>query len=173
MKIRFLPVIFLSFSSLQAQYYYNDIIGTMETNRQMKTYLDNKVKLVTATGYDHNGVRSTTFSEAHEVRENGKALKVTSNINRNYGAYYNRFDAQNRLISITDSSTDVQSITTYEYDGAGRIVTVQNSISIRDSASDLNQTEIHRWSYNANGSPQKMWRTINGTSYVTIPNSKD
>lgn len=43
--------LFLSIT-LHAQYYYNDIIGTRETNRQMQTYLANKVRSVAATGYD-------------------------------------------------------------------------------------------------------------------------
>ncbi len=44
MKILLLPVTLLTSLALQAQYYYNDIIGTQETNNLMKSYITNKVK---------------------------------------------------------------------------------------------------------------------------------
>ena len=69
--------------SLHAQYFYNDIIGTRETNRQMQTYIANKVNTVAATGYDQRGIKATDYSEYHEVKENGRALKASSIINLN------------------------------------------------------------------------------------------
>jgi hypothetical protein len=52
MKNIFFIIAVFSLTSLQAQYYYNDIIGTQETNRQMKTYVVNKVQTVSAKGID-------------------------------------------------------------------------------------------------------------------------
>src|SRR5262245_12906278 len=127
MKFLLLPIVTCSFFQLRAQYYYNDIVGTLETNRQMNTYLSNKVKMVSATGYDPAGVKATDYSEVQEIKENGRALKISSVVNFNHSLYYNRFDAQNRLISITDSGSTVQNVTTYEYDNAGRISRVQNT----------------------------------------------
>src|SRR4029078_3294150 len=123
--------------SLRAQYYYNDIVGTMETNRQMQTFLANKVKMVVSVGYDQNGVKATDYSEVQEIKENGRALKFSSRVNNNYGSYYSRFDGSGKLISITDSSTTVQSVTNYQYDRAGRIIKVENTV--RDTANDFNQ----------------------------------
>ena len=107
-----LPAFILFSSSLRAQYYYNDIIGTVETNRQMKTFLQNKVKMITATGYDPNGVKATDFAEVQEIKENGRALRLSRNTNGNYGSFYSRFDETGRLISITDSSPSIPSIIT-------------------------------------------------------------
>jgi YD repeat-containing protein len=166
MKILLLPLsLFCSFA-LQAQYYYNDIIGTQETNRQMKTFLANKVKMVSAAGYTPQGSKATDFAEVQEVKENGTALKVTTNADLNHTVFYNRFDAQNRLISITDSSLGIQSTTTYEYDASGRITRVQNTI--KDTATDFNQAELHKWVYSTDGNVQKMWRIINGNDSLEI-----
>lgn len=165
MKTFFLVVSIIFSSAVSGQYYYNDITGTQETNRQMQTYLANKVRTVTAGGTDQRGMKATDFSEFHEVKENGKALKATSIINLNRSVIYSRFDGQNRVISMSDSSSEVQSNTIYEYDAAGKITRVQNIVS--DSANDFNQTETHIWIYNEKGKPEKMWRIITGSGNNT------
>ena len=158
MKSILLLFTILTYSTLQAQYYYNDIIGTQETNRQMKTYQANKVRTGSATGFDKQGAKSNDFSEFHEVKENGTALKSSSFAGLNKTVVYSRFDNQARVISTIDSSSAVQSTTNYEYDGAGRISTIKNTVT--DPANDFNQTETHQWFYNSAGKPEKMWRII-------------
>jgi YD repeat-containing protein len=151
--------LFVGISSvIQAQYYYNDILGAHETTRQMKSYVANKVKTVAATGYDNRGVKATDFSELREIKENGTALRISAINGLNKSVVFSRFDSQGRIISITDSSTESQSITTYEYDVAGRISKLQNTI--KDTANDFNQVETHVWLYNTAGKPEKMWRII-------------
>lgn len=166
MKTILLPITLLCSLTLQAQYYYNDIIGTLETNRQMNTYLANKVKTVSAIGYDQRGAKATDFSEFQEVKENGTALKFSSFTNLNKTVTYSKFDSQGRLIKTSDTSTAIESVTIYEYDVNGRILRVQNAT--RDSANDFNQAEVHHWVYNAAGKPEKMWRVINNTDSLEI-----
>lgn len=153
-------------ATIHAQYYYNDIIGTMETNRQMQTYQANKVRTVTAEGYTPQGAKATDFVEVQEVKENGKALKIVTNANFNRTVNYNRFDGQGRVTSIIDSTLGVPSTTTYEYDKDGKIVTVRNNV--RDEESGINQTELHKWLYNKDGKAEKMWRVINNTDSLEI-----
>lgn len=166
MKTILLPFSLLFSFVIQAQYYYNDIVGTLEANRQMKTYLANKVKTVTATGYDQRGTKTTDFSEFQEVKENGMALKFSSVTNLNKTVIYSKFDILGRLVRLTDSSTAIESVTMYEYDGTGKITKVQNTT--KDAANDFNQTEIHYWIYNTGGNPEKMWRVINNTDSLEI-----
>jgi YD repeat-containing protein len=166
MKILLLPVVFLSSIVLHAQYYYNDIIGTRETNRQMQTYLANKVKIVTATGITPEGSKATDFAEVHEITENGKTLKISTNSNLKHSSVYHRFDAQNRVISIIDTSLGIQNITSYEYDAGGRITSIQNTI--KDPSTDIDMVEMHRWYYDKNDHVVKMWRSINGADSLEI-----
>jgi hypothetical protein len=95
MKTPFVLILLLSGFSARAQYYYNDIAATLETNRLMQTYLANKVRMVTATGIDANGVKATDFAEVHEIKDNGKTLKSSTRSGNSFSAYYNRFDEQN------------------------------------------------------------------------------
>ena len=166
MKTILLPFSLLFSFVIQAQYYYNDIVGTLEANRQMKTYLANKVKTVTATGYDQRGTKATDFSEFQEIKENGMVLKFSSVTNLNKTVIYSKFDTLGRLVRLTDSSTAIESVTMYEYDGTGKITKVQNTT--KDAANDFNQTETHYWMYNKAGNPEKMWRVINNTDSLEI-----
>jgi YD repeat-containing protein len=162
MKNIVLAFSFVLSAQLQAQYYYNDIIGTMDLTRLMKTYTANKVRSVSATGFDQNNVRATDFAEVQEVKENGTLLRISNRTANSLTVVYNRFDNQGRLSSVTDSSNAQYSVTNYQYDAAGRVVRVQNNV--KDSANDFNQTETHDWIYNADGKPTKMWRIIAGTN---------
>ena len=166
MKTVLLPLSVLFSVGLQAQYYYNDILGTMETNRQMKTFLGNKVKTVSAAGYDQRGAKTSDFSEYQEVKESGKALRISSFNNLNKTVNYLKFDTTGRVIRSTDTSSALVSETVYEYDANGRITNIQNTA--KDSANDFNQTEVHRWIYSSTGKPEKMWRIINKTDSLEI-----
>jgi YD repeat-containing protein len=70
------------------------------------------------------------------------------------------------LISIIDTSLGIQNITTYEYDAAGRITSIQNTI--KDPATDIDMVEMHRWYYDKKDHVEKMWRTINGSDSLEI-----
>jgi len=171
MKTLLIPFFFFSSFVSSAQYYYNDIIGTLELNRQMKNYQANKVRTVSATGYDPRGAKASGFSEYQEVKENGKALRISTITNMNKTILYSKFDDLGRVIRTTDSSTAIESVTTFEYNAAGRIIIVQNST--RDSANDFNQVEVHQWIYNSAGQPEKMWRIINTTDSLELRFSPD
>jgi hypothetical protein len=160
MKNILLSFILLVSVSLNAQYYYNDIIGTQEINSKMKVYLAAKVQSVTATGYDQQGVKSTDFNEWQDVQANGSVLKVTTRNGQNVTRTYYQFDNKTRLINTRDSSGDIESNTVYTYDAAGSLTDIR--ITTKDSKQDFDETEDRQWQYTAAGKPKKMWRIING-----------
>lgn len=166
MKNLFLSVSLFSSFALHAQFYYKDIVGTNDINRQMQIYLLNNVKMISATGYTPQGSRATDFAEVYEIKDNGKTLKISRNVNLIYNAFFQRFDDQNRVISIIDTSQGIQNITTYEYDQAGRVIAIQNKV--KDPATEIDIIELHRWFYNKDGKAEKMWRTINGSDSLEI-----
>jgi YD repeat-containing protein len=153
-------------SGLHAQYYYNDIIGTREMSARMKAYASNKVQTVIATGYDAGGTKSTDFNEWQEIKENGKALKITTRNGLDKTILYYRFDADNRVTSLIDSSQDVQSESNYQYDAAGRLSSIKNIT--KDPTMQFNETELHLWIYNSKGQPEKVWRILNGKDSLEI-----
>lgn len=160
--ILLLPVFFCD-----AQYYYKDIIITNETNRQMKAFRSNKVLSVTATGFDMMGIKDPAFSEVQEVLKNTNSLKISTHLNSpNILVLVMKFDSENRIIQSTDSSKDVLSKTTYSYDQAGRISEIKNTSS--DSGKTISLSEVHKWFYNENGTPLKMFRIVDNNDTTVI-----
>jgi YD repeat-containing protein len=165
MKAAFLFLLLISAILAKSQYYYTDIIGSREINKQMAGYTSNNVKTVTATGTDKNGVRATDFSEYHEVRENGMTLRIVNITGFAKTVTLYKFDKTGRVISVIDSTSAVQNTSSYEYDASGKLIRVQNKVT--DSSGNFNQTETHIWLYNSGGKPEKMLRSFDGQ------NSKD
>lgn len=150
----------------QSYYYYNDILATEDMNRQMQGLLQNKVRSITASGYTPQGSKATDFSETHEIRENGRALRISSIVNLNTSITYNRFNAEGKLVSISDSSSGVTGITTFDYDKNGRITKIENTI--KDDEKDSPDTEVHTWLYTTDGKPEKMWKIRNGADSIEV-----
>ena len=164
MKIFFSLFLLLPLLNLNAQYFYKDIITTIEMNRQMNLYKTNKVLTVTASGYDPQGNNNPDFSEVQQLLLNTNTLKIsTQNNPSNSVILLQVYDKDNRLIKVTDSAADVQSTTLYTYDMNGRIAEIKNittdtSQSLNET---LNETEVHKWFYNESSKPIKMQRIVN------------
>ena len=150
---------------LEAQYFYNDIIGTGETTNLMKFYLDNKIKKVTSNGFDAQGLPAKNYKEEQEVNETGMQLKISTFNDLRKSTITYSFDKSGRLIGSVDISNGIKSATDYTYNNEGKIILIINSIV--DSLQDFNQTEIHQWLYK-NGSPEKMWRIINKSDTLEV-----
>lgn len=166
MKAIFFSISLFASVSLSAQYYYNDIVGPRETSRVMKTYVENKVRTVSTKGYDGKGGETTDVIAIQEIKENGTLLKASTIFKLNKSVVYSKFDDQHRLIRVTDSASTTQNITTYEYDGSGKISRVE--ISKKDPDVEFIQVERHQWVYTATGRPDKMIRTVNGKDTIEV-----
>ena len=155
-------VVLLCSPGLQAQYFYNDILGSAQTERMMKTYREQKVRQVSAAGFDENNVQATDFVEFHEVKEGGQALRITNRSRGDHSVTTHRFDAGGRLESTTDSSALQVSTLRYSYAG-GRIHRLENTTL--DATGDYRIVETHTWSFDGEGRPTKMIRVLSGNDY--------
>lgn len=157
-----LVTIALFFSTTSfCQYYYSDITDTKAMGDRMKNFVQQKVKNVTATGYDARGVKTTDFNEWQEVNAAKKLLKLSTRNGFQVSRQYYQFDDQYRLQQIVDSSGAIKSTTTYTYDTKGNITSIKTSIV--DSLKDFSETTEHQYQLSANGKPEKLWRIVNGT----------
>ena len=161
MKIRLLLFCIIFAPAVNAQYYFDDIIGVQETNRQMQNYVSNKVKSITGTGTDSKGTTENRYSEFYEIKNNGRSLKVTHITGMSKNVVYSHFDDNGRITSREDSSSTILNITSYAYDESGRIIKIQNTV--KDQDNKFNQVETHIWQYNTENTPVKMWRIIDNT----------
>jgi len=155
----------LFFHEASSQYYYKDLVATADLNRQMKTYVVNNIRNVTAVGITPEGGPSSEFSEVYEI--NNGQLKITTRINQTVSSLRHSFNDRGFLISSVDCVSGVKSTNTYTYDANGKITSITNSAVDADSSADFSQTEIHQFIYQ-DGKLQKMWRIINKTDSLEV-----
>ncbi|MEO8406168.1 MAG: hypothetical protein ABI480_16285 [Chitinophagaceae bacterium] len=142
------------------QYYFNDIRDTRNLGDRMKDYTNNKVSSVIAVGFDADGARSSDFNEWQEINAAANVLKITTRNRQQITRQFYQFDKQFNLVRITDSSSDIKSVTVYNYDASNNIVSIKTTTT--DSLSDFTETEERQWKYGSSGKPEKMWRILNG-----------
>jgi len=161
MKNILFPVALMLHLTVACQYYYTDLMDARLINERMKNLTTQKVKSITATGYDATGVKTSDFNEWQEIDAEKKLLKITTRNGQRVNRQYFQFDNQFRLISITDSSGDIKSNTWYTYDNNNNIISIKSNI--KDSLQDFSDTIEHQYQYGPAGKPEKLWRIINGT----------
>jgi hypothetical protein len=157
----------IAFSS-KAQYYYKDIIGVDDINQTIRLYKDNKVKSVTATGFDAEGRRSSEFSENRKFSAPGNLLLISTRNNVVDATSYYRFDKNGLLTSVSDTINAVSTVTTYSYNGPD-LTTIKTLSRDKDT---VYLDEQHVWIYN-NGKPGKMYRVLDGRDTTEIRFSLD
>lgn len=163
-----LIVVFLTvFTAADAQYYYKDIIGTMESNRLLQTYRVQKVLSVSATGIKPDGSRSDEFKEEQLFSAAVNQLKI-STVTEEAGSstFYYLIDAGGNVITTIDSGTYVVSKRQFIYNEKKLPARIKFEVSSADK--NINETEEHIWVYNTNDKPVKMFRIKNGSDTVTI-----
>jgi hypothetical protein len=150
-----------------AQYYYKDIIVTGQINASYRVLRDNKVTHVTLTpssldpSQNNVTLQQTVYPSQKLVVTYTKVPDAPESWLKSY------YNAGGLLTKTADSSADVVITSLYEYDAAGKLVTVSsNSVPVNDPA----ETEIHQWNYNSNGQPAQMVKIKNGndTSFVSF-----
>lgn len=154
----------------KAQYYYKDIIVTGQINANYRVLKDNKVSRVTLTpsaldpSQNTVTLRQTVYPLQKLVVTYTKVPDATESWLKSY------YNANGFLIKTVDSSADVVTSSLYEYDAAGRIVTISNnSVPVNDPA----ETETHQWIYNGNGQPVQMVKIKNGNDSTLVSFTAD
>lgn len=154
-----------------AQYYYKDILGTAETNQQMKLYQQQKVQMVSIKSYDANNTKSDDFFCQQSVQA-GNILKTTTRSGVTEASVLTSyFTDQSQLTRTIDSSGTMISTSDYEYDNEGKLIAIK-SVS-KDTSQDGNESEDHLWSYDTDGRPLQMVRIINSTDTLVLKLDKD
>ncbi|TMI97354.1 MAG: hypothetical protein E6H06_02130 [Bacteroidetes bacterium] len=156
----------VAYLPLHAQYYYKDIIGTREMNQMIKLYLDNKVSVVEATGFDGDGVKNSDFSETHNFFKDRNLLKMSNRNKTSITNQYYRFDGNGSVSSISDTSSAGISTTTYSYDSKNNPVLIINTVT--DAEDSIYANEVHQWFYDAEGRPVRMLRILNNVDTTDV-----
>ncbi|MER3497289.1 MAG: hypothetical protein C4308_00970 [Chitinophagaceae bacterium] len=141
-----------------AQNYYRDIVGTNELNELYRQYKANKVRTVTATGFDAEGRKTNEFSEVRRFYPEKNTLLIsTVNGDSKTNQYY-QFNSADLITSVTDTTSGVITTTTYSYTATSQLAAIK---TIAKDADTVYVNEQHIWTYK-NNTPEKMLRILNG-----------
>ncbi len=164
--IVFFVAVYLNLSPAHAQYYYKDILSTLQQNKEFSILKNGNIKLIKITSFDENDQPSDgffcekkinkTFSQSQMLSKSnitGQSLLVTD--------YNNKGD----VVKTTTTTPTTNNTVEFQYDQNGNISLIStNTIADGDSSGI---TETHQYFYE-NGRPVKMLRKKNNTLISTI-----
>jgi hypothetical protein len=154
------------------QYYYSDIVATKQTNQLYKLLRAFQFKRISATSYDGN-LPSKDFVLEQSIAGDGSKITTRSATIGSIESYFTGYYQNNKIARTVDSSNHAINTVNYEYDNSGRIVSI--SSSGKDFDGTFTNTEVHNWSYNEKGLPEKMVKIKNmsDTTFVAFVYEED
>ncbi|RYY81799.1 MAG: hypothetical protein EOO15_23945 [Chitinophagaceae bacterium] len=158
MKFLFSLLLLPCSMAASAQYYFKDIVGTRETNEQMKRYRESSVRSVLLTSFDADGSKSDALLVQQQFT--GSELTTTTVLDSNSTVLRTFLDAQGRVARTVDSSEAALAVTNYTYNAAGQLERTESETS--DPTRKFVQLEVHRWEW-AGTRPVRMVRIKNGS----------
>jgi hypothetical protein len=171
MKSMFSVVFLVIFNAANAQYYYKDIMGAIESNRILQTYRQQKVLSVSAIGIKPDGTQSDEFKEDQLFSAAANQLKIITVPEPSVSnTFYYLFDVAGNVTATVDSSEYTISKRYFTYNEKKLLTRIKFEVSSSDT--NINEKEEHVWVYN-NDKPLKMFRIKNGADTVTYKFSLD
>ena len=172
--IRLTSMLCLIFSiGANAQYYYKDITGPIQTMEKAAKYKSQKIRSVNVSSYEFDGERTEDFNGTQIISADYSRLttsfKTPLSGESELTTY---FDKMGRLVKSIDTADGSYSESEYFYTDNGMISKITN---VSTSAGNKTEKEDHMWFYNNSGKPEKMIRVKNGvdTTYVTFVLDED
>lgn len=154
-------------ATLNAQYYYLDIIGTKQTNQQYKTLRAFQYKKINATSFEGNEP-SKDFVLEQTITNDGRQIITRSATIGSTESFFISNYQNNRVVKTVDSSKNAINTVIYSYDNSGKLLSTNNTSE--DFDGKFISTETHEWNYNDKGLPEKMLKIKNkaDTTLVTF-----
>lgn len=161
-----LPVLIIfiiaSHITVNAQYYYRDIISTQQALREKKALELQKIRSVIVHSFDPDGTEIKDFSvEKKFSKDYREAVTNTSSKTMGENRVISSYNTKGLLAHATDSSELSVTNTTYEYDNSDRVSKITSITQSSDDDFHTSLTEVHQYSYNDKGLPVKMLKIKN------------
>lgn len=151
--------------SVNAQYYYLDIVGTRQTNQQYKMLRAFQYKKINAISFEGN-MPSKDFVLEQTIASDGRQIITRSATIGSTESFFISHYHNNKIVKTVDSSKNAINRVSYEYDNAGRLLST-NTTSV-DFDGTFTSSENHIWSYNDKGLPEKMLKIKNKTDTTLV-----
>jgi YD repeat-containing protein len=159
--------ILFSFFSANAQYYYKDILNTLQLNKEFSILKDQQIKIIKLKSFEDNDEPSEGFFCEKKINKNySQSEMISKSYISGQSILITDYNADGRVIKTTNSTPTTNNITQYEYDGKGRLTMIRTITSA--DADSIQIAETHEYTYNDEGKPVKMLRKKNNQLLSTI-----
>ena len=129
-----------------AQYYYKDIVSTSQNIAQWKAYRDARVKSVHLVSFEGTGEPTEGFQVDQTIDGDFSGMTTHSKTNGATETWtFATYSPQGLLTGITDTSDTYQSVSVYQYDDRGRLLSITNTSTETDN--HVKAVETHIWQY--------------------------
>lgn len=164
-KALFVVFLFLSVS-INAQYYYRDIVLPGRNTELWDTYKRNGIKKVTLSSQESDGNATEGFSGEQVISSDfAKIITYTGGVNAGSSVLETIYSKIGKISETLDSAQGYSTKTRYAYDAAGRLTEISSQTYNEGQPGD---TEKHTWTYDDKGRPASMIRLKNGSEETVI-----
>ncbi len=164
MRGLFLFLFITQYSLVSGQYYYTDLIGLQQTQKNYEIIRKNRIKAISGTGI--SAAEEVTILSKTEIPTDGKKITRTLSENNSTRELVYQFYELGRLKKTAIKKPGTETIIDYQYNPNGLLTTLLSTTN--DSASGSSITELHQWEYSSGGTPKKMIKKTNGMDSVTV-----
>ncbi|MBS1627235.1 MAG: hypothetical protein JSR09_10905 [Bacteroidetes bacterium] len=166
MKLASIFILIICSYTANAQYYYNDIISNIQSNKQYTLLKQNKIKKVVVNSFNADGSISNDFMLQQEFDIYWRKMITTSKTITGATSILTTTYENNKVKRIEELTKGVQQKTEYIYDDAGKLKTI--SSTTKDTALKYQTSEAHIWQYNHNNQPEEMLKIKNGKDTTVV-----
>lgn len=168
MKLFFRLVVLFSgiLNIANAQYYYNDIVATQQSNAQQQLLLTNKIRIVKAQSKENDNSVTDGFTVEQKINKDASEIVTTTKSSAGVSAVLTSYYVAGKISKTKNESNDILTVTDYLYDQNGLLQTITSATT--DTAMNSFSSETHHWFFNANGKPVKMLKIKNNTDTTFV-----
>ena len=156
----------LIYVSLNAQYYYRDIVLPAKNSELWQAYKINGIKKVTLISQESDGSSTEGFSGEQVISKDYSTIMThTGTLNSGQSMLETTYSSEGKITKTVDSSDGYRTQTSYQYDESGKLASQESETFIEGKPGEV---EKRQWFYDGNGKPVKMIRTKNGTDETLV-----
>jgi hypothetical protein len=173
LRLSFLSItVLLTSVSLNAQYYYKDILSNVQLNKEFSVLKNTQVQNIKLNSFEDNDEPSADFFCEKKIN---KDYSQSQMISRSYitgeSLLVTDYNPSGKIVKSTTTTPTTTNIVKYEYNDLGQLSLVSTSTSADEDAHGI--TETHEFTYDQDGKLQKMLRKKNNALISTITFLKD
>ncbi len=161
-------ILLICTSSVQAQYFFKDIVSNNQLLANMKAYKENKVKKIILKSFEDNGAESEGFFCEKKINKDYTKTELYTRADISAASLFtSTFDKDGKLLRTYDSSLLSVTEIKYSYNTDQQISNIFSSVRSKDEDFNNSITEEHIYTYE-NNKPAKMIRVKNGSDTTNI-----